>query len=230
MPLNSRRTGMRSSLRVLALCALLAQSPTVLAYEVPLAPTSIHEAYMLGQRNDAATAAFFASYLKELSAQGAVGPHIAEIELLTPFAQVVEASREKSNGYTEQQAVQDYHKRGDTVIVRVTLMLPAAYPKQQGNSAPRPTTPQANTSIRPDNFWEQFKFDIKQGGKVIPSNSVRNRPIYSAPSKDTPSVLDGQTVWIEYAAKNIASEQTEFDVVTPDVKTITATFDLKKLR
>lgn len=213
----------------LSVCGLLLYS-VVFAYELPLAPASIHDAYMLGQRNDAATAAFSAPYLKELSAQGAVGPHIAEIELLTPFAQVVEESRQKINGYTEQQASEDYRKRGDTILVRLTLTLPAAYPNQQGGSAAKPTSPQAGDPMRAENFWRNFKFALKQQGKVIPPSSIRNQPIYSASSKDAPSVLDGQTVRLEYSAKNIAADAVEFEVVTPDAKTISAVFDLKKLR
>jgi hypothetical protein len=43
-------------------------------------------------------------------------------------------------------------------------------------------------------------------------------------------VLDGATVWLEYDAKDVASEGTVVKVTTPDSKTISATFDLKKLR
>jgi hypothetical protein len=43
-------------------------------------------------------------------------------------------------------------------------------------------------------------------------------------------VLDGATVWLEYDAKDVASEETVVEVTTPDSKTISATFDLKKLR
>jgi len=43
-------------------------------------------------------------------------------------------------------------------------------------------------------------------------------------------VLDGATIWLEYDAKDVASEETLIEVLTPESKTITATFDLKSLR
>jgi hypothetical protein len=197
---------------------------------VLLTEAEVHEAFTLGQRNDATTASFLAPYIKELATEGASGPHIAEVEILTPFAQIVDESRQNMmNGYTEQQAERDYHQRGDIVEVRVVLMLPAAYPKQDDNQAPGANA-NKNTALRPENFWQNFQFMVKQHGKTIPSRSIHNQPIYSTATKDAPAVLDGATVLLEYDAKDIGSELTEVDVVTPDAKTISATFDLKKVR
>jgi len=205
------------------------------AYDVPLTPAALHDAYVLGQRNDQATAAFLSPYLKQLT-ERAADPHIAEIEILTPFAQVVDQSRRLTSGYSEQQATQDYHQRGDTVLVRVLLMLPAAYPKEQSNReskspAPSPSsTSEQNSDLRPENFWQNFRFALKQHGKVIPTRSIHNKPVHSAPTPDSPGVLDGANVWLEYDAKDIASDDTSIEVVTPESSTISAVFDLKKLR
>jgi len=205
------------------------------AYDAPLIPAALHDAYVLGQRNDQATAAFRGPYLKQLTDRAA-DPHIAEIEMFTPFAQVVDQSRRLTSGYTEQQAAQDYHQRGDTILVRILLMLPAAYPKDQSNPqtiSPPPTPPSSadqNSALRPENFWQNFRFALKQHGKVIPTRSIHNTPVHSTPTPDAPGVLDGATVWLEYDAKDVASDDATIEVVTPDSKTITAVFDLKKLR
>jgi len=101
------------------------------AYDVQLTPTQLHEAWTLGQRNDQATSEFLAPYAKQTNSDSANGPHIAEVEVLTPFAQVVDRSKEHNGGnYSEQQAAQDYKQHGNTVLVRVRLMLPSAFPKQ----------------------------------------------------------------------------------------------------
>jgi hypothetical protein len=206
------------------------------AYEVSLTSAAIHDAYVLGQRNDQATADFRGPYLKQLKEEGALGPHIAQIEILTPFAQVVDQSRTNSSkGYTEQKAAEDYRRRGDIVVVRILLMLPAAYPKPDQNAevtnpAASPSPQKRNESLRPENFWQNFRFSVKQRGKVIPSRNMRNQPIYSSATKDAPSVLDGATVCLEYDAKDVASEETTVEVLTPEAKNITAVFDLKKLR
>lgn len=220
----------------LVAAACLTASQASRAYEVPLTPASIHEAYVLGQRNDEHTADFLNPYLKQLKEEGAEGPHIAEIEIMTPFSQVVDQTRKNSSkGYTEQKATEDYKRRGDLVILRVLLMFPSAYPKAKENPAAPNTSPQApsqptNSSLRPENFWQNFRFSMKQQGKTIATKSMRNAPIYSSATKDAPSVLDGATVWLEYDAKDVASEETVVQVQTPDAKTISANFDLKKLR
>ena len=43
-------------------------------------------------------------------------------------------------------------------------------------------------------------------------------------------MLTGENVWLEYDLKDVASEPTDVEVVTPQGKVIKATFDLKKLR
>jgi hypothetical protein len=288
------------------------------AYQTPLDTKSVHDAYVLGQRNDQSTGDFLAPYIKEMT-ESLSATRVAEIELLTPYAQVVDDSRKNTAGYTEGQAMQQYQQAGNTVEVNVTLLLPSAYPKANGaSSATPPGTPpvttsassspttvpygaaaaaaadtatgqaqsatdrapsttgqspspsdqmpngnaqppaattqapsatgqppsaarpgdaakpstqtQGNGNLRPENFWQSFQFYCKQNGKKIPSKSMHDKPIYSTATKDTPAVLDGASVWIEFDAKDVASQETVIEVVTPDGKTISATFDLKKLR
>jgi hypothetical protein len=228
-----RKAEPRIARLVFAFLLCITNGASSAAYEVPLTPAALHEAYILGQRNDEATANFLNPYVKQHS-DNSQAPHIAEIEILTPFAQVVDLSRRLTSGYTEEQAVRDYHQRGDTVVVRILLMLPAAYPKPDTpltqTPPPPPQPPAPSTTLEPENFWQNFRFETKQHGKTIPTRFIRNKPIYSTPTKDTPGVLDGATVWLEYDAKDVASDETVVEVTTPDSKTINATFDLKKLR
>lgn len=198
-------------------------------YEVPLSPAAIHEAYVLGQRNDAVTAQFRSPYMKQITERSQTGPSIAETEILTPFLQIVDESQHNTNGFTEQQATDRYHQRGDVVIVRALLMLPAAYPKPGAPPAAGASAP-SNEALRPENFWQNFRFSVKQRGKVIPSRSMKNVPVYSSATPDAPAVLLGATVWLQYDAKDVASEDTFVEVVTPDSTTISTPFDLKKLR
>jgi hypothetical protein len=214
--------------------ALAVSAPVAQPYEATLAPAALHDAYVLGQRNDQTTAEFLDPYAKQTT--GAVDggtPHLSEIEVLTPFAQVVDESRRKgSGGFSEQQALAAYHRRGDTLVIRVNLVLPAAYPeKERGAQAPSVSHDQKQTdSLRPENFWQKFQFALKQNGKTIPTKSIHNQPVYSAATKNSASTLDGQTVWLEYDAKSVANEPISVEVNTPDGKTATTQFDLKALR
>ena len=118
---------------VAAALPLLLSVSVAQAYDPTLTPSALHDAYVLGQRNDQTTAEFFDPYGKQTIGTVDGGtPHLSEIEVLTPFAQVVDESRRKgSSGFSEQQALAAYHKRGDTIVVRVNLVLPAAYPEKE---------------------------------------------------------------------------------------------------
>ena len=208
-------------------------SPPASAYDKELDAHAIHEAYILGQRNDKSTGDFLALYLTQIT-EPQNDVHIALIELLTPFAQIVDESRQKSaDRFTEEQAAQDYKSRGNTVKVNVTMMLPSAYPKTAESKevpTPEPATGSQKSALRPENFWQNFQFNLKQNGKTIPSRRISNQPLYSTATNNAPAVLTGENVWLEYDVKDVASDLATVEVVTPAGKVIKANFDLKKLR
>jgi|SRR5579871_3298624 len=195
-------------------------------YQTRLDIKAIEEAYALGQRNDGVTADFVAPYISQSTQEGQDGLHRAEIELLTPFLQILDRARDNSKGYSLDQAKSEYQNRGDTILIRISLILPANYPAPDGSGVAACD----NTALLPQNFWNNFAFIVKQNGKPIEARSAKNEPIYSAPSSDRPSRLDGANVLLDFDAKNIAREPLTVDVITPRCKTITATFDLAKLR
>src|ERR1700676_1841036 len=215
----------------IALCVGL--SPESNAYEKQLDARAIHEAYILGQRNDKSTGDFLAPYLTQIT-EVQKDVHIAQIELLTPFAQIVDVSRQKAaDGFTEEQAIEYYKTHENTVKVNVTLMLPSAYPKTAESKevpTPPPATAPEKSAMRPENFWQNFQFNLKQNGKTIPSRGISNQPIHSTATNNAPAALTGENVWLEYDVNDVASDLTTLEVVTPQGKAIKATFDLKKLR
>jgi hypothetical protein len=224
---------MRTRIPTAIATVLCIAGPAANAYDKQLDSRAIHEAYILGQRNDKSTGDFLAPYLTQIT-EPQNDVHIALIELLTPFAQIVDESRQKSaDGYKEDQAVQDYKTHGNTVKVNVTMMLPSAYPKTAESKeapTPAPATGSEKSALRPENFWQNFKFNLKQHDKTIPSRGISNQPIHSTATNTAPAVLTGENVWLEYDVKDVASELTTVEVVTPEGKVIKATFDLKKLR
>jgi hypothetical protein len=221
----------RRIVTILAALALAAASS--IAYEKELDEQKIHEAYVLGQRNDKSTGDFLATYAAQIT-EPQNGPHIAQIELLTPYAQIVDLCRRKAaDGYAESQAVQDYKSRGKSVKLHVLIMLPAAYPKAEESTAaptPPPATGTQKREMTPEDFWQNFQFHLKQNGKSIASRSISNLPVHSTATSNAAAILDGENVWLEFDAKDVASDLTVVEVVTPEGKTIKASFDLKKLR
>jgi hypothetical protein len=200
----------------------------VSAYQTTLDSRTIGEAYVLGQRNDKVTADFVAPYISQVTQEGLDGLHRADIELLTPFLQIVDRSKDNSKGYSVEQAADDYRARGDIVILRVTLVLPSNYPTPTANGAPAAACD--NTALLPQNFWKNFFFVVKQSGKALHPSSAKNEPIYSASTKDAAANLDGATVWLQFDARDITSGQLEVNIITPHCKTIEAVFNLAALR
>jgi hypothetical protein len=200
------------------LAALLAL-PATRAYEAPLEAESIRDAYFLGQRGDQKLVEFFKSYTHHLPVPK-TGAYISEIELLTPYAQVVERSRENTVGYSAQQAKEDYEGRGDWIRVRVRIEFTPTYSGADSHVGARRVPPQA-----PDlDFWKEFKFRLRQGGGLIVPSNVHGEAIYS----DDAQI--GAYVWLKYAAKDVASKETTVRVVAPDGQRVTTVFDLEKLR
>jgi hypothetical protein len=86
------------------------------AFDAPLSPEAVRDAYFLGQHNNQSTLCFFSQYVKTLSAPDK-GPYIAEVEFYTPYTQVVEASRRRTGSYSAQQAEVDYRHHHNQLYV-----------------------------------------------------------------------------------------------------------------
>jgi len=106
-------------------------------------------------------------------------------------------------------------------------MLPAAYATTGADS--RTTNAPAENNLNSASRKLLAKL-TKQNGKLIPPRSIRKKPIDSSATKGNPAALDGANVWLEFDAKDVASDETTVEVVTREAKTVSATFDLKKLR
>jgi len=111
---------------LLAVTTALLVLPPAFAYETPLTDKTVREAYFLGQHHDASTQSALKPYVHILPAPPK-GPHISEIRLFTPYAQVVEASNAQSAGYSAQQAAADYHSHADTIVVRFHIEFTPSY-------------------------------------------------------------------------------------------------------
>jgi hypothetical protein len=156
------------------LCALFVPQPAV-AFDQALSDEAVREAYFLGQDADR-SADFLSNYVQALPMPDR-GPDISQIELRTPYAQIVQISQQHPNGYSAQQAAADYRRRGDYLQVRVQVMftptdagaekiIGAAYPlvwckkiiwPRRASAAVRFTPPTATATVRgssaPTSWW-----------------------------------------------------------------------------
>lgn len=71
-----------------------------------LSDEAVRDAYFLGQRNDEKTTQFLETYRRYLPMPQS-GLYVSEIELFTPYAETVDLSRQRTFGYSAQQAEQE---------------------------------------------------------------------------------------------------------------------------
>ena len=230
------------------LAAALLTSPRVFSYELPLESHSIREAYFLGQRNDEKTSRFLETYTKRLAVPEQ-GPWVSEIKVFTPYADVVDISRQNTIGYSAQQAEQGYKQRGELVRVYVRIEFTPKYGFAQAAESADKVGREYHLQLDAEEFWRDFQFRLLQTEEPPPGDSrdaagsprrfvidpVRSgaEPIYDlryAFSLGPAAPLLGATVGLDYDAHDVLSELTEFQVLTPDGQRVSATFDLSKLR
>ncbi len=179
------------------------------ALDHPLTNSAVREAYFLGQRRDSSTADFLAKYVKRLPATR-TGWQIVEVEVRTPYAQLVRRSQQSLPGYSAQQAWEEYRKHPPDVMVRVYLAAPL-------------------TEVVREDAWRDFQFRAQQE-KELRSNSIFGNPVYSFAGVGRSSTLIGAEVFLEFAAERISNSPLRIDVKAPDGRVISASFDLSRLK
>lgn len=234
--------------------------PSAFAFDAPLSPEAVREAYFLGQRNDETTASFFAPYFRTLPVPGR-GPYIAEVEIYTPYLQVLEASRRRSMGYSAQQAELDYRHHHDTLYVRVRIDFTESYGNfelyrsakgdaQESGDAPLPGfyrdfrvgLSQRSGPDREDHWIEPLHIilqstDTFDSGHYafIPEDLGANSYLFgSGPAYAHGSgngyYSSGWLVWLEFDAQDVASDHASVEVITTDGQDVIVPFDLSALR
>lgn len=194
-------------------------------YDHPLGSSAIREAYFMGSGR---YAEFLSTYTKNLLAPK-TGPDVSQIEVRTPFAQVIVRSHEHSVGYSSMSAEEDYKKNPDTVQVRVQILSTATYAIGSQGTVPEILTPPACQGVQRMNSVEDcfrdFRFVFSQGKDLKPK-SFYGVPMY----RGEPSILIGADIWFTFSTADIASAPLRVTVSTPDGQMVSAEFDLAALR
>ena len=210
----------------LATSALLLCQP-LFAFQTPLSDTAVREAYFLGQRHDQSVSDFFAKYAKTLPAPQ-YGPYISTIRFLTPYAQVVSLSGNKSAGYSAQQAERDHHADAETVTVSVDIYLTDSYgpflaaPSNAGSGSPAGLTP------RSSDFWRDFDVSVSSDSRTLAQQDTSGQPIYNC--SESGCSLVGATVTLTFAASKFPPDSVTVNVVPPEGDEVNLDFDLTSVR
>jgi hypothetical protein len=206
----------------LAISALLLCQP-LFAFQTPLSDTAVREAYFLGQRHDQSVSDFFAKYAKTLPAPQ-YGPYISTIRFLTPYAQVVSLSGNKSAGYSAQQAERDHHADAETVVVSVDIYLTDSY----GPFLAAPTGSRAGLTPRSSDFWRDFDVSVSSDSRTLSPQDTSGQPIYNC--SEYGCSLAGATIALTFAAAKFPSDSVTVNVVPPEGDEVNLDFDLTSFR
>ena len=230
----------------------LCSSP-VFCFNSPLSDQAVREAYFLGQRHDESTAAFFGRYLKSLPPPES-GPYVSEVEVYTPYAQMVELSQLHSVGYSAQQASRDYRATADTILVRIRIDFTSTYGALELYRSGRLAyPPKRDSSTEFPDYHRDFRAGLSQKGEWIEPLSIQVVPTAWPASGHIPSwayaparpsslaysgdgyysgshyCFIGWLVWLQYDAADVASDDATVEVLTTDGQQVAVPFDLSRL-
>jgi hypothetical protein len=210
----------------LAISALLLCQP-LMAFQTPLSDTAVREAYFLGQRHDQSVSDFFAKYAKALPAPE-YGPHISTIRFLTPFAQVVSLSGNKSGGYSAQQAERDHHADAETISVSVDIYFTDSYGPFLAAPADSRSGSPAGLIRRSSGFWQDFDVTVASDLKILTPQDTSGQPIYNC--SESGCILAGATITLVFAAADFPSDSVTVNVIPPEGDEVNVDFDLTSFR
>jgi hypothetical protein len=188
-----------------------------LAYDYPLSPEAVREAYMLGKSDSAKRDEFFAKYTKQFPLPK-TGAYVEMIQLETPFAVVVAHTAQALNYYAPD-AAEEFVGKPAVFRVHVEIDLTESY-------GPLLSSTNGVAHLRSPDFWRDFKIRLVQD-KEIHARTVAGHPIYL---EGDGSILSGAEVDLEYDAAKIKSDDATVEVITPDGQDVKADFDLATLR
>ncbi len=207
------KTRSRLVLLILLLAATAAQP--LFGFDYPLSPEAIREAYFLGRGHPERINAFFEKYRHNLPVPER-GPHVALIEIETPFACLVDELTSGSPNDHAQEAEQKYLGKPGHFRVHVDIYFTPSYPGPTYQMAPA-------------GVWEDFKVDLKQDAE-IEAQSIHGHLIYSYDENGEGGVI-GAAIEAEYDVNKIDTGGiTTVEVDTPDGQQVETTFSLNSLR
>jgi len=209
----------------LLLSALLT-SPALFAFNSPLSDEAIREAYFLGQRRDEKMTAFLEKYKQHLREPDR-GPFVSSVEFLTPFALAVLQSKDRSIGYSAQQAAEEHRGVDESVVVNIEVLFTESYgaliqqPISDRSGAP------TGFAFRSSDFWRDIDVQVIVKDKVIKPARFTGEPLYFCARG---CALMGATMRLEIPARFVDSNSVTMHIVPPEGPEVWVDFDLTGLR
>lgn len=212
-----------------AVAAVLLLSPSSSAFQSPLSPESLREAYFLGQRRDESMAHFLEKYTRRFPAPKA-GPQISSIALFTPFALAVQKSSQNFYGYSAQQAQLDHRGVRESVKVIVEIRLTdsyGAYTSASPGSGADSNAPVVSVP-RAHDFWKSFHVQVLSDDQVIEPRTLSGKRDYSCYRGGC--TLIGAIIELDFAADTFPYDSATVQVDPAEGGRVSAEFNLIALK
>jgi hypothetical protein len=201
----SFRSKLNAGLQITIFLLSTVLSVPVYAYEYPLSPEVIREAYFLGTRQGGLGAALLGQYARSIP-ELKQGTCTSEARIETPFLQVVDYASKAVN-YSAQDAVKDFHDK--PAVFRMYLNICYAVKAPPANSV----------TIR-----------VLQDKKVFFPVSDKRAPYAEAADEGSYLPSNGEKIQLECVPGKLNSTTLTIEIDTPDGQHAETTFDLQTLR
>ena len=218
----------RPTFSTIAALVMLAQP--IFAFQSPLSDESVREAYFLGQRHDGSLEGLVEKSTRRFPAPK-TGPYIASVMFVTPFVSAALSSSNYIGNYSAQQAELGHRQAGKEIVkVTVQIQLTETYGQFIAPTKTNSRSGSASALIpRPDDFWRDFQVQIFNGDQALSNAVFHGRPNYSC-GEYGPCILISATLTFEFPAETFSADSASITVEPPVGESVTADFDLSRLR
>jgi hypothetical protein len=197
------RSRLNPGVQITTLLLATVLSVPAYAYDYPLSPEAIREAYFLGTRQTSLGTDFLAQYTRDVPLKA--GAFTSSVKIETPFSQVaLHASR--TLGYNAQDAVRDFFDKPALFRIRLDIC------------------------YKTDAPVNGIKIKVMQNKKEIVADSLDSSPYYPATDKRTHLPSIGEQLRLEFRAEKIDSSPLTILIDTPDGQHAETEFALQTLR
>ncbi|HEY2461537.1 MAG TPA: hypothetical protein VGI16_12050 [Candidatus Acidoferrum sp.] len=210
----------------LVLVATFAVSPAF-AFTAPLSEEAVREAYFLGQRRDESLVRALDKYTKHLPAPK-IGPNIASVTFLTPFALVAQLSSQNVFDYSAQKAQLDYRSHPDTVKIVVQILLTDSYGQLIVSPSTSRSNPATGFTQRSYGFWKDFQVQVFDKDKLLTPSTFYGEPNYFCDGNAC--TLTGATLELEFPASDFSANSATIQIDPPEGDQVIAEIDHSTLR
>jgi len=112
----------------------------------------------LGKRRDEKMTAFLEKYKQHLREPDR-GPFVSSVEFLTPFALAVLQSKDRSIGYSAQQAAEEHRGVDESVVVNIEVLFTESRSADSA-ACERPPWGATGFAFRSSDFWRDIDVQV----------------------------------------------------------------------